>query len=137
VAFYDQTILVLFFWRQPFLPESAGRPPIQTRYFFLDMYALCAYNMSVDYQWDRSKAGENLKKHGVDFADAVGVFEDAMALTIEDPVTSEEPRWLTLGTDFGGRLLVVVYTYRGEAVRVISARKATKKEREYYEGKRT
>ncbi len=90
----------------------------------------------MDYQWDRDKANINLKKHGVDFADATAVFEDPLALTIEDLDSSEEPRWITLGTDFLGRLLVVVYTFRGEAIRLISARKATKKERENYEGKR-
>jgi uncharacterized DUF497 family protein len=60
-----------------------------------------------------------------------------MALTIEDADSPEEPRWITLGTDFGGRLLVVVYIYRGEAIRLISARKAMKKERDCYEEKRT
>jgi len=93
--------------------------------------------MGVDYQWDREKARVNLKKHGVDFADAVGVFEDPLALTIDDPGSPEEPRWITLGVDFGGRPLVVVYTYRGAAIRLISARKATKKERNCYEDKRT
>jgi uncharacterized DUF497 family protein len=91
----------------------------------------------VDYQWDREKAGINLKKHAVDFADAVGVFEDPLALTIDDPHSPDEPRWLTLGADFEGRILVVVYTYRGEAIRLISARKATKRERDSYEDKRT
>ena len=91
----------------------------------------------MDYQWDRDKVRVNLKKHGVDFADAVGVFEDPLALTIGDPDSPEEPRWITVGTDFLGRLLVVVYTYRGAAIRLISARKATKKERDRYEGKRT
>ena len=98
---------------------------------------ICAYNCSVDYQWDPDKARVNRKKHAVDFADAVGIFEDPLALTIEEPSSPEEPRWITLGTDFGGRLLVVVYTYRGEAIRLISARKATKRERDSYEGKRT
>ena len=101
------------------------------------MYVNCTYNMDVDYQWDPDKARVNRKKHAVDFADAVGVFEDTLALTINDAGSPEEPRWITLGTDFGGRLLVVVYTYRGEAIRLISARKATKKERDCYEGKRT
>jgi uncharacterized protein len=91
----------------------------------------------VDYQWDRNKARANLKKHAVDFADAVGVFEDPMGLTIDDASDPEEPRWITLGLDFLHRLLVVVYTYRGEAIRLISARKATKRERDCYEDKRT
>lgn len=90
----------------------------------------------MDYQWDQDKAKGNLKKHDIDFADAVAVFEDSLALTIEDQDSSEEPRWMTLGTDSLGKLLMVVYTYRGEAIRLISARKATKKERESYEGKR-
>jgi uncharacterized protein len=101
------------------------------------MYVVCAYNIDVDYQWDPDKASVNRKKHSVDFADAVGVFEDSLSLTIDDSGSQEEPRWITLGADFGGRLLVVVYTYRGEAIRLISARKATKKERDCYEEKRT
>ena len=101
------------------------------------MYALCTYNEDVNYQWDREKARVNRKKHAVDFADAVGVFEDPLALTIDDPGSPEEPRWITVGMDFGGRLLVVVYTYREAAIRLISARKTTKRERDCYEGKRT
>lgn len=91
----------------------------------------------MDYQWDLDKARVNAKKHGVDFADAVGVLEDPLSLTIEDRSSPEEPRWITLGTDFMDRLVVVVYTYRGEFIRLISARKATKRERDYYESKRT
>jgi len=88
-----------------------------------------------DYEWDPDKAASNLSKHGVDFADAVGVFEDDRALTIEDTSTTEE-RFKTLGTDFTGRLLVVVYTYRGDRIRLISARKATAPQRNAYERKR-
>lgn len=105
--------------------------------FFLALYVICTYNKGVDYQWDRNKARANLKKHAVDFADAVGVFEDQLALTIDDPASPDEPRWITVGMDFLNRLLVVVYTYRGEAIRLISARKATKRERDSYEDKRT
>ena len=60
-----------------------------------------------------------------------------LSLTIDDASNPEEPRWITLGLDFSHRLLVVVYTYRGEAIRLISARKATKRERDCYENKRT
>lgn len=88
-----------------------------------------------EYEWDPAKARANLAKHGVDFADAVGVFEDDRALTIEDTSTSEE-RYKTLGTDFLGRLLVVVYAPRGDRIRLISARKATAPQRNVYEGKR-
>jgi uncharacterized protein len=87
------------------------------------------------YQWDPKKASANQKKHNVDFADAVGVFEDPQALTIEDREAKEEQRWVTVGMDFLGRILTVVYTFRGESIRLISARKATKGEINYYEQK--
>ncbi len=85
------------------------------------------------YQWDPKKAEANLNKHGIDFADAVGVFEDSLALTIEDKRAQGERRFITVGIDFLGRILTVVYTYRGNNIRLISARKATKKEIAYYE----
>ncbi len=84
------------------------------------------------YQWDSEKALSNRQKHRIDFADAIGVFEDPYALTIEDP-DSEDERFITLGLDFLGRILAAVYTYRGEAIRLISARPATKKEIKAYE----
>jgi len=84
------------------------------------------------YQWNREKATANLSKHGVDFADAVSVFSDDLALTIPDERFDEE-RFVTIGLDGFGRVLVVVYTLRGEAIRIISARKATKQERRQYE----
>ena len=88
----------------------------------------------MDYQWDDNKAKTNLKKHKVDFADAVTVFGDDLALTLEDS-TPDEERFVTIGTDALGRVLVVVYTWRGESIRLISARRATKGERrEYKEG---
>ena len=90
----------------------------------------------MDYQWDPEKAASNLTKHGVDFADAVGVFEDEWALTIREEYVEDEQRFATLGTDFLERVLVVVYTYRGAEIRLISARKATRRERRVYERKR-
>ena len=88
------------------------------------------------YQWDPVKADSNLKKHGIDFADAVGVFEDEWALTIKEQYIGNEQRFVTIGMDFLSRALVVVYTYRNNDIRLISARTATKKEREIYERKR-
>ena len=88
------------------------------------------------FQWDPEKAASNLMKHGVDFADAVGVFEDEWALTIKDEYVEGEQRFATLGTDFLERVLVVVYTYRGGEIRLISARRATRKERKVYEQQR-
>ena len=86
----------------------------------------------MDYQWDPNKAKSNLKKHGVRFADAVSVFEDENAITIEDEHESEN-RFITIGRDIILRILVVVYTFRGHIIRIISARKATARERKIYE----
>ena len=90
----------------------------------------------MDYQWDPEKAASNLGKHGVDFADAVGVFEDEWALTIKEEYVEGEQRFATLGIDFLERVLVVIYTYRGGTIRLISARRATRRERRAYEQKR-
>ncbi len=84
------------------------------------------------YEWDPAKAEANQKKHGVRFTDAVAVFSDEQALTLEDPHPEEE-RYVTIGMDAFARLLVVVYTWRGpETIRLISARKATRTERTQY-----
>lgn len=84
------------------------------------------------YQWDQNKATTNFRKHGIDFADAVFVFSDPWAITISDDRFYEE-RFITIGIDAFGRVLVVVYTLREEEIRVISARKATKEEKHQYE----
>ena len=84
------------------------------------------------YQWDNDKATANLRKHGIDFADAVSVFSDDLAITIPDERFDEE-RFITVGMDAFGRVLVVVYTWRGNEIRLISARKATRPERKQYE----
>ena len=83
------------------------------------------------FEWDPGKGAANRRNHGVDFADAVGVFEDPYALSRPDPFPAEE-RVATLGRDFLDRLIVVVWTYRGEAIRLISARRATPRERRHY-----
>ena len=94
---------------------------------------ICAYHIDLNYQWSNEKATENLLKHGISFADAVTLFSDDTALTIEDD-DPDEQRFVTIGTDALGRVLVVVYTWRGEEIRIISARKATPRERTHYEG---
>ena len=81
----------------------------------------------MEVEWDRTKARTNRRKHGIDFADAVGVLEDDQALTIDDDDPDEE-RFITMGMDAFGRILVVVYIFRGERIRIISARKATPRE---------
>ena len=83
------------------------------------------------FEWDRDKAASNLKKHRIDFADAVTVFDDLNSITIDDP-DHDELRFITIGMDAYGGILVVVYTWRGENIRIISARKATKHEQKYY-----
>jgi len=88
----------------------------------------------MNFEWDRDKAASNLKKHRVDFTDAVTVFDDLNTITIDDP-DHEELRFITIGMDAYGRLLVIVYTWHGENIRIISARKATKQEQKYYGSK--
>ena len=89
----------------------------------------------MDYQWDTKKALKNKKKHGIDFADSVGVFEDDWALTIEEQNVDGEQRYVTIGMDFLGRIIVVIYTYIKNSIRIISARSATREERKEYEKK--
>lgn len=84
------------------------------------------------YQWDREKAAANFRKHGIDFADAVSVFSDSLAVTITDERFDEE-RFITLGMDALGRVLVVVYTWRNDEIRLISARQATRYEVNQYQ----
>ena len=87
----------------------------------------------MQYEWDPTKNRANLAKHGIDFADAVAVFEDDLALTRPDATSRSELRFVTVGVDGFGRHLVVVFTERGTRIRIISARVATKPERKSYE----
>ena len=93
----------------------------------------CTYNRKVEIEWDTKKASSNLRKHGVDFADAVAVLEDESALTIAEDYPDEE-RLITIGKDWFERILVVVYTRREYRIRIISARKATRYEINQYKG---
>jgi uncharacterized DUF497 family protein len=94
-------------------------------------YAQIVHTIGGDEQ---SKAGVNFRKHGVRIPEAIPVFDDPGALTISDDESdSDEQRLVTLGMGERGRLLVVVYTYRGENIRIISARPAEPHEREEYE----
>ena len=78
----------------------------------------CAYTAMVDYEWDPKKAVSNLRKHGVDFADAATVFENESALTIDDD-DPDEKRFITVGIDALMCVLVVAYTWRGDTIRII------------------
>ena len=91
---------------------------------------------SVDYEWDERKAASNLRKHGIDFAEAVLVLEDDRAITLPDLASVHEERFVTLGCDPHGQVLVLAFTYREDRVRVISARRAEPREqRQYFEGR--
>ena len=84
------------------------------------------------FEFDPAKARTNLRKHGVSFAHAEQALRDPMAFTIEDPDALEEQRFITLGLDALGRVLVVIQTQRGERTRMISARKASRGEADRY-----
>jgi uncharacterized DUF497 family protein len=88
----------------------------------------------MQFEWDREKASANLRKHGVSFDEAVTVFYDPLAATFDDPDHStQERRLLTIGYSSRGRLLIVSHTERGSALRIISARLASAKERKRHE----
>jgi uncharacterized protein len=87
----------------------------------------------MEFQFDPAKAAGNLRKHGVSFADAEAVFMDPLALHRIDPDAEGEERFVAIGAGSAGHLLVVVYTLRGEAIRLISARRANPVEKRAYE----
>ena len=90
--------------------------------------------MPLRFEWDDRKARANLTRHGVSFREAGNVFGDPLSVTIPDPRHSEgEGRLITIGESLRGRLLVVVHTERGDAIRIITARPATRRERKQYE----
>lgn len=83
-------------------------------------------------EFDPAKAASNLRKHRVSFAHAEQALRDPLAVTIEDPDSADEPRFVTLGMDALGRVLVIIHTPRGENVRLISARRASPGEARQY-----
>lgn len=92
--------------------------------------------MPLTFEWDETKANENLKKHGVSFDEAKTVFSDPFSVTIYDPDHSiDENRYIDIGLSSKGRLIVVSYIEKGETIRIINSRKAAKKEERDYEKK--
>jgi len=90
--------------------------------------------MPLTFEWDERKARSNLGKHGVSFEEAATIFGDRLSLTIPDPEHSlMEERYITMGKALTGKLLVVVHTDRGDNIRIISARRASRRERRFYE----
>ena len=89
----------------------------------------------MDFKWDENKRHANLIKHQVDFIDVVGVFYDDRAVTVEDPDSINEQRFITIGMDFNLQVLVVISMQRdNDIIRLISERKANKHERRQYTG---
>lgn len=90
--------------------------------------------MALLFEWDNRKAESNLRAHGVSFHEATTIFGDPLSITISDPDhSSAETRFVDVGLSHVGRLLVVSYTERGNRIRLISARLATRNERKQYE----
>jgi uncharacterized DUF497 family protein len=89
--------------------------------------------MSIEFEWDPDKAAKNIKKHQVSFNEAATVFGDPLSMTFFDPDHSvDEDRYITVGLSRLGNLLIVAHTDRGDRIRIISARKATRQERKFY-----
>jgi uncharacterized protein len=90
--------------------------------------------MALIFEWDEEKAESNYRKHGVSFEEAKTVLGDPLSVTVDDLRHSiREHRYIDIGLSSQERLLVVVYTERGEAIRLISSREATRAERKIYE----
>jgi len=94
--------------------------------------------MSLTFEWDQNKSEKNERKHGITFEEAKTVFNDPLAITIDDPNHSyDESHYIDIGFSFEGEVLVVWYTERNENIRIIGCRKATRSERKKYEEKKT
>jgi uncharacterized protein len=90
--------------------------------------------MPLTFEWDDKKARSNERKHSISFGEASTVFADFLSLTIPDPAHShEEDRFVTIGSSHRRKLLVVVHTDRDDNIRIISARPASRRERQTYE----
>jgi len=88
----------------------------------------------ITFEWDQAKAAANASKHGVSFPEAATAFGDPLSIVISDPAHSDqENRWVLIGMSSAGRLVVVAHAERGENIRLISARLATRRERADYE----
>lgn len=90
--------------------------------------------MAITFEWDKAKAKVNLAKHGISFELATSAFYDPLSLTIPDPMHSVgESRFILIGVSDAGRTLVVAHSDRGQAIQIISARPASRKEKKFYE----
>jgi len=99
----------------------------------LDVHTVRNYNSAVIFEWDEAKRRRNILKHGVDFADLPAVFQDVLVTILDDRFDYDETRYLTLGL-LKGRVVVIAHTETESAIRIVSARKATRdEEKSYYE----
>lgn len=90
--------------------------------------------MELRFEWDPEKAVANLAKHGVSYDEARLIFDDPLAQTVPDPAHAlNENRFRTIGLSSNGRILIVFHTDRGDTIRIIGARRATKREQHDYE----
>jgi len=90
--------------------------------------------LSLQFEWDEKKANINRRKHGITFEEASTAFGDELSITIDDPIHSDdEDRLILIGQSKLLRTLIVVHVERRDVIRIISARKATKKEQKFYE----
>jgi uncharacterized protein len=89
--------------------------------------------MSLVFEWDPKKAEENLAKHGTSFNEAAEVFHDPLAASVEDTTSTDERRFILVGQTPKRKILLVVYIERGDKIRLISARNATRQEVRIYE----
>jgi uncharacterized DUF497 family protein len=91
----------------------------------------------MDFEWDQRKAEINAKNHEVSFEEASSVFGDYLSFTYPDAGHSiQEERYIIIGLSGNNRILVISHTQRGESIRIISARQATKRERGFYESRK-
>jgi uncharacterized DUF497 family protein len=111
--------------------ESASAPCCPA--YEVAVYALYAYTELMTATFDPNKDAQNLKKHGVSLTEGDGVLNDPLAVTIEDESAEGEQRFVTLGTNTFGTLMVVLWTPRADDIRIISVRKPTRRERRNYE----
>jgi uncharacterized DUF497 family protein len=90
-------------------------------------------NAGLGFEWDSDKANKNVEKHHVSFEEAATVFDDPMFITfIDDEHSADEERYITIGLSSRGRLLMLAHAERKDHIRIISARRATKKEEQFY-----
>ena len=99
----------------------------------LDVHTVRNYNSSVEFEWDEAKCRRNIFKHGIDFADLSAVFQDVLVTILDDRFDHDVTRCLTLGL-LKGWVVVIAHNETESAIRIISARKATRdEEKSYYE----